>query len=239
MKLLINGICKSRGPGSWPYPLQEMLGCDLVNLSLAGVGGNYIHETTINELLKRSYDLVIIQWNTSHHTSFKVDDITKYADSKNTSLYQASVNDWPEKIIEPVNDQDYVEKNWIMGTGHEHEPLDSVGKFFSVYRGAVKYKQLVERDLIRIISLQSFLKCQQIPYVFTYGETIHKWKQYEHLYEKIDWSNWYLNDTIDDISKRNNGQYKSDDLALGATPEGHLIYAELLAEHIKEKKLLK
>ena len=237
MKILINGICKSRGPGSWPYFLQEMLNCDLVNLSLSGVGGSYLLETTITELTKRAYHLVIIMWNTPHYTSFKVDDITKYADSKNTSLYQSSVNDWPEKIIEPINDQDYVEKNWIMGTGHKQEPLDSVAKFFSVYHSAVKYKQTVENDLIRIISLQSYLKYHKQPYLFTYGETIRQWKQYAHLYNQIDWSNWYLDDTINNIANRDNGRLKSEDSALGDTPEGHKIYAELLATHITKQLL--
>lgn len=235
MKLLINGICRSRGPGSWPYFLQAQLGCNLVNLSIAGSGGAYIHETTISELSKRSYDLVIVMWNTSHHVSVKVNNINKYSDSTNTSLYQSNANDWPEKIVEPLNDQDYVEKNWILGVGQYKNLDDSVAQFYSNYFDAVKFKQSVESDIIRVISLQSFLKSRNQPYVFLYSEKHQKWKQFEHLYNQIDWSNWYQDITLEDIANEDNGRLKSDDPGLGTAPEGHEIYAELLVQHINNK----
>ena len=237
MKLFVNGTCRSRGPGSWPYYLQQLLDSDLVNFSISGSGGPYIYETTVTELSKRHYDLVVVMWGLPHHTSVKVNDIFKYADSQHTSLYESEQNDWPEKITYPINDQDYVDKNWILGIGQHQGSCDSVAKFFEMYHNTVKFKQLVESDLIRIISLQSYLKCKAQPYVFLYGETHHRWKQFSHLYEQIDWSNWYLDVTIRDVSEMNEGKWKATRPGPVANPEGHAYYAKLLASHIKAKKL--
>ena len=57
MNLLVNGASFSYGNNSWP----ELLGA--TNLSCMNVGNTYIADSTINELAKKAYDLVIIMWS--------------------------------------------------------------------------------------------------------------------------------------------------------------------------------
>jgi hypothetical protein len=232
MNILLTGNCNSRGPGSWPYYLKDILDCNLVNLSLAGSGNAYIHETTISELAKRTYDLVLIMWGESTHTGVPVNDINKYSDSENTSLYQSSINDWPEKIVYPVNDQDYVPKNWIMNAGWRSGKTDSVATFFKQYHQAVTYEQILESDILRMISLQSYFKATNQPYLFLYGRPYTKFKRFEHLYQLIDWSQFYQADTLMQIASRNNNELMGDDNKY-PNPAGHEVYAELLAQQIR------
>ena len=67
MRILVNGTCASRGEGSWPYFLDQFIDCSVINLSVSGLGNAYIHETTVNELAKRSYDIVLVMWGNSLH----------------------------------------------------------------------------------------------------------------------------------------------------------------------------
>jgi len=232
MNILLTGNCNSRGPGSWPYYLKDILDCELVNLSLAGSGNAYIYEATISELAKRSYDLVLIMWCESTHTGLPVTDISMFADSENTSLYQSGVNDWPEKIVYPVNDQDYVPKNWIMNSGYRSNKQDSVAKFFKQYHQAVTYEQTLESDILKMIGLQGFFKSTNQPYLFLYGRPYTKFKRFEHLYKLIDWSQFYQEDTLMQIASRNNNELMGDDNKY-PTAQGHQAYAELLARQIR------
>ena len=232
MNILLTGNCNSRGPGSWPYYLKDILNCDLVNLSIAGSGNAYIYEATILELAKRSYDLVLIMWGESTHTGVPVNSISKYADSENTSLHQSSVNDWPEKIVYPVNDQDYGPKNWITNAGWRSGKNDSVAKFFKQYHQAVTYEQTLESDIVRMIGLQSFFKATGQSYLFLYGRTYTKFKRFEHLYRLIDWSQFYQEDTLMQIANRNNNELMGDDNKYPNT-KGHQLYAELLSRQIR------
>jgi len=234
MNLLVNGTCLSRGPGSWPYHLQNMLAADMVNLSLAGVGNTYIFESTLRELCRRLYDLVILTWTNSHHMPIRVDDISKFADSNYTSLHQSSVNDWPEKIVYPVNDQDYVEKNWILDNGFFFGANDSVSQIFEHYHGIVKFAQSLERDLTYIISLQSFLNVNGIPYVFLYPRKLNQFQRFDYLYQQIDWTKWYLQHDLKTISIQDDGRYRGDD-GRYADVSGHRLYATYLYQFICDR----
>jgi hypothetical protein len=212
-----------------------MLDCELVNLSLAGSANSLIHDTTITELSKRQYDLVIIVWPESHHDAVKVKDITKFAGSPNTSLHQSSMNDWPEKQIIPVNDQDYVDKNWILSNAYQHHH-DNVAQFFKDYFGAVGTSPLVESNLLKIISVQGFLKSINQPYLFLYGRSFTKFKKFDNLYRLIDWDNFYTEETLTEIASKNNNELMgSDDKYPNA--DGHRYYASLIADRIKAMKL--
>lgn len=232
MNILLIGNCNSRGPGSWPYYLQEIIDCNLVNLSLAGSGNSYIYETAIGELSQRSYDLVLIMWGESTHTGLRVNDINQYADSENTSLYQSSINDWPEKIVYPVNDQDYVPKNWILNAGWRHGKHDSVANFFKKYHQSVTYEQIIESDIYRMIGLQSFFKAMGQQYMFLYGRPYTKFKRFNALYQLIDWQHFYQEDTLMQIAARNNNELMGEDNKY-PTRQGHQIYAKLLADQIR------
>lgn len=232
LRVLVNGTCFCRGPDSWPYFLESSMQSNMVNLSVAGVGNSYIFETTMREVCRRPYDLVIVTWSTSHHIALRVDDINQFSDSKNTSFYQSSVNDWPEKIVHPINDQDYVEKNWIMNVGKMSGIKDTVSDFFDNFQTYVKFPQSLEQDLTHIISLQSFHKIKNIPYLFVYTRPIKQYERFRYLYDQIDWTKWYSKTTIVEIGQMNGGQYHSHD-ERGANTEGHRLYANLLHEFIQ------
>jgi hypothetical protein len=231
MNILLTGTCNSRGPESWPYYLKDIINCELVNLSIAGSSNPYIYETTINELAQRKYDLVLIMWGDSNHTSIKVNNIDAYADSENTSLYQSSVNDWPEKIVYPINDQDYVPKNWITNAGYQSGSNDSVAKFFKQYHQAVTYKELIESDILRMIGLQGFLKEIRQDYLFLFSRPYTKFKRFDHLYKLIDWTRFYQEDTLLQIASRNNNELRGN-INHHPGPAGHKIYAEILSSYI-------
>jgi lysophospholipase L1-like esterase len=57
MTILVTGASFSYGPGSWPELLNA------TNLSCMDVGNRYIAETTIAELNKNTYNLVIVMWS--------------------------------------------------------------------------------------------------------------------------------------------------------------------------------
>jgi hypothetical protein len=200
---------------------------------VAGAGNAYIHETTIAELAKRSYDLVLIMWAHSTHTGLRVNNIDNYSDSENTSKYQSSVNDWPEKIVYPIDDQDYVDKNWILNAGYRFGRRDSVGKFFKQYHQAVGFQQILETDIIRQISLQGFLKSIGQPYVFLSPRPYTKFKRFEHLYQLIDWNCFYQTETLAQIASKNNNELMGSDNKF-PNPAGQKIYAQLLVQHISE-----
>lgn len=229
MNVLLNGTCSSRGPGSWPYYLN----CNLVNLSLSGAGNAYIHDTTIAELAKRSYDVVVVMWGESQHCSIKVDDITKFADSKNTSLYQSSLNDWAGKVSYPVDDRTYVDKNWILNAGYLNNMNDSVSKFFKEYHKHITHSQILEADITRMISLQGVLKTLKQPYLFLYGRPFKKLKRFDHLYNLIDWDNFYIADSLMEIADRTN-DHEVDNKYPGQA--GQQYYAGLIDAQIKLAK---
>ena len=232
--ILINGCSFSRGPDSWPYHLQTAYNANLVNLSQAGAGNTYIHESTIEELSKRSYDYVIIMWTEFSRLDYKVENISLFDDSKYTSCYQKTKNDWQGKIIFPTNDQDYVDDNWIYGCGVLNNEKALVNKkiFNSLYR-YVGHKQLVYHSLHRMIALQSFLKVQEIPYLFTFHEDYNKDLQIEpDLYKLLDWTNIYNNEDIFELAKNSNDIDETDH----PKTKTYQTWANLIKEFIDAKE---
>lgn len=192
MNILVNGTSISRGNESWPYYLQELIGkhCNIVNLAQAGSGNTYIHESTVEEISQRSYDLVLIQWTYANRIDFRVKDIDKFQDTTYTSDYQSQQNDWPGKIIHPINDQDYVQKNWIFGCGYINEQKnDSLGRVVKEYYAVTDVNEYVFSKLIKIISLQNTFKIQRIPYLFVPYRPLTQLARFENLNKMIDTSN--------------------------------------------------
>jgi len=232
MNILLGGICASRGEGTWPYFLADYIDCNLVNLSVAGAGNPYIHDSVIHELAQRTYDMVVVLWGDSRHFSIKVDDIAKFADSTHTTLYQSQQNDWPGKVIVPVNDQDYVDKNWILNAGYLNNESDSATNFFKEYYKTVSHAQVIEGDILRLIALQGVLKSLNQPYLFLYRKPYTQFKRFDHLYKMIDWENFYTEDTLVEIADRTN-DHKIDNTYPG--PDGQRYYAKLVAEQIQRR----
>ena len=206
MKLLTNGCSFSHGPESWPYALQEKLGCDLVNLGMPSAGNTYIHDSTISELSKNKYDMVIIMWSGMSRLDLKVSDVSEFKGSHASSEYQVSINDFAAKIIENGNESDLIEKDWIFlhHTAHaKHKLLEDYQKTYRLYSGSVDI--LVYNTLIKLISLQSVLKQMNIKYLFTfYIDYFDKLRSNETLFSMLDLENIFVEDNLHEIAKRNN-----------------------------------
>ena len=228
--LLVNGCSFSRGPNSWPYHLKYQ---NIVNLAQAGAGNTYIHETTVAELAHRPYDFVIIMWTGIHRVDYKVSNINEFSESKYTSKYQHQQNDWAEKIVYLVNDQDYVEKNWVFGCGHINN--ESALKRSKIFEGVYKYiglSQFIDHLLIKMISLQNTLKQMQIPYLFTfYNSYENDLKANKNLYSMLDQRQVYTKENINDIANTNQW------LDIDKIHPGHMAHktwAQLIQPKIKE-----
>jgi len=203
--VLVNGCSFSRGPNAWPYHLQKIYDFNLVNLAQAGAGNSYIQESTIEEISSRAYDFVIIMWTGLARMDFKVEDITQFKNSKYTSQYQKTRNDWPQKNIYPVNDQDYVDDNWAFGCGfiNNEQAMVNANLFNGLYKH-MDLQQFVYHALIKMISLQSFLKAQNIPYVFTFYNDYVEDLKTNKLYDLLDQNNIFASENIFALAQKYN-----------------------------------
>lgn len=230
MRILVNGCSFSRGPISWPYyltNLTDITGKNIVNLACAGAGNTYIHETTTRILNKEKFDLVLIMWSEIGRIDFQVESIDFFEKSTYTSKYQSSQNDWPGKIINPINDQDYVEKNWVFGCSHiNNDPI--LGKFFKNFYMHVGYKELVNQFIVKVISLQNTLKQLNIPYAFSfYQDYIDQIKNCA----LIDWKKCIINDNISSIAERLNS-YDTDGVHPGL--EANRVWADHVIKYLEK-----
>jgi len=233
MNILVNGGSVSRGPGSWPYCIASKLDANLVNLSQSGSGNTYIHETTIAELAQRSYDIVLIQWTPFIRFDHKVRDVSKFSGTIFTSEHQHRQNDWPEKIVEPVNDQDYVERDWIFGCGVavncDQDPVlnDAFGGF---YRHSGPSEHMYHATM-KLISLQSFLQVKKIPYLFVFGRQFKILERYNHLQKLVDWDQCYTDHTILDLMEQRNSR---DPDGLHPSADVYIEFADLILPRIQQ-----
>ena len=233
MNTLINGCSFSRGPNSWPYCLKSIDQTKLTNLAQAGAGNSYIHESTVSELSQRKYNLVLIMWSGIARVDYKVSNFDAFVDSKYTSQYQHTRNDWPEKIVEPINDQDYVMKDWVFGCGHTNQESEIVESelFTGIYKH-LEYRDFVFHFLIKIISLQNTLLAMNIPYVFSFYNDYKKDLQiFPDLCKLIKWNNVFTEQNINTIAKENNW-FDVD----GSHPgkQAHNLYANYLDRFIEQ-----
>lgn len=204
MRILVNGCSFSRGPCSWPTHIASLLSADLVNLAQAGAGNIYISQTTQAELTEREYDLVLIMWSGLERVDLQVENISQFNDTPYTSFYQSKKNDWPEKVIFPINDQNYVQKDWVFGVGHINcDPfLVNNGLFTNQYKYQ-GFNQHLQRSLYNMISLQNFCKVKNIPYAFAfYHDYVHQFKKYPALSSQLDWSYIYNKINLFDIAQQ-------------------------------------
>jgi hypothetical protein len=228
--VLVNGCSFSRGPGSWPYHLKKKMDFNLVNLAQAAAGNFYIHNTTISEIVQRSYDLVIIMWSGLERIDVQVEDISLFKQTVYTSYSQSKLNDWPEKIVYPINDQDYVEKNWVFGGANQDKYLHSI-KFADTQYRYVGLDQNIQQSLIHMISLQSILKQMNIPYLFTFYRNYIPSLEEHFLFRQLDTSNIYTDQNIHDIANKHNS-FQQDGQHPGTT--AHKMWADLLEIKLHE-----
>jgi len=233
MRILVNGCIFSRGPISWPYYLKgltDKTGQGVINLAQAGAGNTYIHDTTMRILEKEKFDMALIMWTGIHRIDKQVEDITLF-ESPGTSCYQKTQNDWPEKITEPVNDQDLIEDNWIFSGG----ALNGTPEIVSAFKNDYKFigdKEFVDHFIVKIVSLQNTLKQLGLPFAFSfYQPYIDKIKKST----LIDWDNCIINNNITNIAKRLNS-YDEDGLHPGL--EANQQWANCVVEHLTQKNII-
>jgi hypothetical protein len=238
MNVLINGASICRGPVSWPYYLQEKAQTkfDLVNLAQSGAGNYYLHDSTISEIAKRPYNLVMVMWSYPERFDFRVKNILAFRDTQSTSWYSLRQNDWPSKVIHPVNDQDYVEDNWVFSCGYLNQRLDdTLGKVVKEYYRVAGTKEFMSATLIKIIGLQNTLKALEIPYVFMNYRPLLKTKEFDHLYSIIDWSNFYDGPHLHHLAK----EYNDFDDTLHPKSISQQAYTNHVYEFLLKKQLIK
>lgn len=238
MNILINGTSLTQGQGQWADFLQKKLGrnYNIVNIAQAGAGNTYIHEATVSELSERPYDLLILQWTYFDRLDIRVKDITQFQDTTYTTEYQTTYNnDWKGKIIYPVNDQDYVQKDWIFGCGYLNEQKDdSIGKVFKEYYNVTGPYEHMFSSLMKMISLQNTLIAMNIPYVFMTYRPFLKLERFEHLYKLIDWSKFYDTTHLYTLAK----EYDALDETDHPLPTVQKMHANNLYDALKERKLI-
>jgi hypothetical protein len=233
MNILVNGGSISQGPGSWPYLVQEHFNADIVNLAQAGSGNSYVCQTTIAELAQRNYDLVLVQWTPFIRFDYKVKNIELFNNTIFTSDYQSNHNDWPGKVIHPINDQDLVEKDWIFGGGRamNHDPdIELTDAFLGFYKYAGP-SEYMYHALMLIISLQSYLKVNKVPYLFCFGREWKLFDRFKHLNDQIDQSNVFTKEYIYTLAEKN--QWHDTD---GHHPnlQAHQEFAKLITPEIEK-----
>ena len=225
--VLVNGCSFSRGPDSWPYFLKN---ANIINLAQSGAGNTYIFETTIAELSNRKYDYVLIMWSGVERVDYKVSDIKMFGNSWSTSQAQHLRNDWSEKIIIPINDQDYVEKDWVFGTGHFSDPAVTQSKIFEGVYKYVDRQQFRYHLLIKMIALQNTLKQLNIPYMYSFFmDYEHELKKIPELYNMLDQSCIYNKENINTIAKTNSWYY---DDGMHPNKLAHKTWANLINNHL-------
>jgi len=199
MKILANGCSFSRGPTAWPNHIAQWMSADLVNLAQAGAGNTYISRSTITELQKRSYDLVLIMWTGLERIDIQVEDIDFFDSTIYTSKHQSSRNDWPEKVVWPINDQDYVEKNWVFGCGHiNSDPFILKSRLFEQQYKHQGFGDHAARSFLDMLCLESYLRSRSVPYAFAF------YKNYvadiAELVDQLDRSRIYTDTNIFDLT---------------------------------------
>lgn len=228
MRILINGCSFSRGSIAWPNYIAKWANADLVNLAQAGAGNTYISRSTITELQKRSYDLVLIMWTGLERIDIQVENINLFNSTIYTSKYQSLKNDWPEKVVLPINDQDYVEKNWVFGCGHiNSDPYILQTRLFDYQYKYQGFNDHASRSFLDMLSLESYFRSRNIPYAFAFYQDYYK--DISDLIDQLDKSRIFTASNLFDLAQTMN-DWDTDGIHPG--PQAHKVYATDLFKFI-------
>ena len=204
--MLVNGCSFSQGEHAWPNHLQTFGQSDIVNLSCSGAGNTYIHESTVNALSIKTFDIVVIMWSGLTRIDTKVANITEFDNCYYNSKFASAHNDWPSKITSPVDDQLFVDKDWVFGLGEQNQdPVIQKSQLFHGFYRHLESPQFVFHFLIKLISLQNTLKALTVPYIFLFYQPYQNaLRQFTNLCKLVDWSNVYTEKNIFELAKINN-----------------------------------
>jgi hypothetical protein len=185
MKVLVCGtsiaLPESWGQKTWVHYLEKRLGCELVNLSRVGAGNQYIHDAVMCEVVERDYDLVIVSWSS----------FTSVLEVR--SNIKQKIFDWD--IIGGNPHEQLLQTDWIWDHVPDHaipgeNNLQLKKDFFKTYLRMGQADRIVNirSTLLNVLSLQSTLKCLDIPYMFTFPRKVLKLKEHSRYHDMIDWS---------------------------------------------------
>jgi len=248
MKILVNGSSVSSGhciwwpdpetgiwrhiQPTWPARLEEKIKCDMVNLAVAGAGNTYIHDSTIDELSERSYDMVLIMWADYLRTDYRVKWPGKFESLKYTSKTQSNTAHLPPELAIKYQ---HICQDWIFSCNYQENNTDpDLAKLF----GHMIYttpKLHLHNTLLKIISLQGVLKSFDIPYRFMFYRPIPELNSFKKLNSLIDWDK-FLPEPYLFLHAHSIGEW--DQSTLHPTPAGYNSYADIVAEYLKNQKLI-
>lgn len=124
---------------AWPYKLANLINYNVVNLGQSGISNTSILRRTIVELAglaNEKYDLVVVGWTSAGRVEWK-DDIGVEYDL------------WPG----------YAGRSKFL---HDHPWRNDWLNYINKYHNS---EYLYQQYLVNVISLQSYLKANNIPYV--------------------------------------------------------------------------
>jgi hypothetical protein len=237
MKILVNGASISAKPIAWPNQLKNKMECEIINISCPGTGYTYVHESTVEKLSKEKFDLVLVMWpETMVRADWQVGSIDQFDNNYWTSNHLKGIH-------EGMPQDNHVPENWISSQGYlvesfgkkkkSKEELDTISRLFVDYFSVVKYAELVQQSLIRVVSLQGVLKEMKIPYLFMTPGTLKKFDRYKNLYQLIDWSQFYTEQHLIDLATERG--WTDPDNVNYPNEWAYTVYAEFLYTEIKSR----
>jgi hypothetical protein len=223
MKILINSSSLGRNVihgGCWADVVEDQLG-NTVNLSLPGAGIDYIFQTTIDEIYKNHYDLVIVLWPNFLRQDVRVDNVERDFPSitmtSNNMINKVSkldkINQYLWKKTQGLSghccaltnnfknaDVDLLQKNWLLSRSlnnflNPHADFTNAVKVFDRDKFVNVYQRKKE-SILKIVSLQSILKTQNIPYIFASYKPMTGFLRLPTYYNMIDWDNFYTSEYL-------------------------------------------
>jgi len=251
MKILINGSSVSAGfvewqltdpatkqiqpfQPTWPARLEEKINCDMVNLAVAGAGNTYIHDSTIDELSQRSYDLVLIMWSDYQRLDYRVRNPENFNARKlrYTSMAQSNTARLPPELASKFQ---HICQDWIFSCDYDNGSTEPILADLFGYATYTNPRLQLHNSLLKIISLQSVLKSLGIPYRFMFYRPFPELNEFKKLSSLIDWDKFmpepYLYSHAHSI-----GEW--DEPSLHPTPAAYDSYADLVVKYLKDQKLI-
>jgi hypothetical protein len=232
MKILVCGtsvvmpdLSSSWSPRTWIHYLQTKLGCEVVNISRAGCGNQYMHDAVLAEVTERQYDLVLVSWNIADRIEFR-------------TQYKLPMPDW-KNMINPH--QEYMQTDWIFPhTLDDTMPFEDAATnknelFKSRFATLPKYETNHQIMLTHILSLQSTLKSYGVPYTFVFYRTLLQLKRFKSYYDKIDWN--YIHP--DSLFRQAKNMKMWDPKTLHPTEEAYMWYADEMYKFLNDRNLIK
>lgn len=238
MNILINGASISYEPKNYTDYLRYYLDCNMINLSRKGAGCAYIQESTTEEILQRKYDLAIVSWPAYLQrldVRIKPEILKeKFEGRMYTSAGQIDNNIWSNKL-NVSKENDLAQRDWLFSWGYHAPKLRNatLEEIFNPYYKYTSFQQQLVQSYLRIISLQSVLQDQKIPYLFLFMKPIVGQRRYPHLYNSINWENVITESKVPGLQNLINQHHQDQLLGSIKNAEPNIIFAKNLAEYIK------